>query len=48
MKTPAPPPPLTSAPGWDTNDNKEADPGVYTYRLTYENGVKSGFFHLIR
>ena len=31
-----------------TNDNKEADAGVYTYRLIYEKGVKSGFFHLIR
>ena len=31
-----------------TMDNKIAEDGVYTYRLDYEDGVKSGFFHLIR
>lgn len=31
-----------------TKDNKDAEDGVYTYRLVYEDGVKSGFFHLIR
>lgn len=31
-----------------TNDYKDAEDGVYAYRLVYEDGVKSGFFHLIR
>ena len=31
-----------------TQDNKIVEDGVYMYRLDYENGIKSGFFHLIR
>jgi gliding motility-associated-like protein len=31
-----------------TADGKEVEDGVYSYRLDYEDGVKSGFFHLIR
>ncbi len=30
------------------NDGKEVEDGVYSYRLDYEDGLKSGFFHLIR
>jgi gliding motility-associated-like protein len=31
-----------------TADGKEVEDGVYSYRLDYEDGVKTGFFHLIR
>jgi hypothetical protein len=29
-------------------DGSEVEDGVYMYRLDYEKGTKSGFFHLIR
>jgi gliding motility-associated-like protein len=29
-------------------DGNEEEDGVYFYRLDYEKGTKSGFFHLIR
>ena len=31
-----------------TLDGKQAQDGVYSFRLDYEKGIKSGFFHLIR